>query len=180
MNPKQPNKTGAAAWTVAPWLCFFAIIGIFAFGEAVRVDFADPEVPLGQAIDSLDWTGVSGAMRQREYPAIFLSGITVLAVVTFSRSAKARLGVLTAGLLGPVLLTGPVMFAVAAVSPLMVLQMLAGKVDGEFYGEGTPQMAAAGLWMILCLILASREILLLKKANPEAKDPNPPKHVQHP
>ncbi len=59
---------------------------------------------------------------------------------------------------------GPVMLWVAAVSPLMVLNTLIGNVDGEFYGEGTLMIAAIGMWMLVCLVFAIREVVMLRRA----------------
>lgn len=147
----------------ALWIFSSAILGFLAFGTAVRVDFVDPEVPLSQAISSLDWSRVNGGLRQEENVVMMAAVIAVLITFTVSRSERVRVGAMAAGFLIPVLAEGTVMLLATVISPLLAFSMLAGKVDGEFYGEGTPQFAAGGLWMLLCLVYGIRETVLFLK-----------------
>lgn len=157
------KTTSSNIWKSALWIWSAAILGFLAFGAAVKVDFVDPAVPLGQAVESLDWSRAVRGFQQREFLPTLLAAVAVLLIVTFSSSWKVRLGILATGFLTPLFMEGPVMLGIAAASPLMMLGMVAGTVDGEFYCEGMPLVAAAGLWMQLCLVYGIREIVLLLK-----------------
>lgn len=162
MNPTPSIRSRDTVWTIALWLSFFVISGFFAFGAAVQVDWGESHVTLTRAIDSLDWSGVKSNFPPGDYELIVITALAALAVHTFSRSWKVRLGAMAAGLLVPVYSLGPVMLWVAAVSPFMLFGLLAGQVDGEFYEERMPMIAAIGLWMLLCLVYAVRELWILR------------------
>ncbi|RYD46586.1 MAG: hypothetical protein EOP85_07150 [Verrucomicrobiaceae bacterium] len=170
MNKAWTITAPGAVWIGAMWLSFLGITGLFLFGAAVQVDFLDPRIPLSQAIESLNWSHVGQNFRQEEFTAILASAILALCVVSFSRSRKARFAALAIGFLAPVHGLGVVMLWVSVVSPLIVFNMLAGQVDGEFYVESLPQAAAAGLWMLLCAVHAGREVMLLRAAKTRAKE----------
>ncbi|RYD38253.1 MAG: hypothetical protein EOP85_17100 [Verrucomicrobiaceae bacterium] len=163
MKATSSYRTGDFKWKLAFWITSTAILGLLAFGTAVQVDFVEPEMPLSQAIGSLDWGRVATGLRQTESQAVLGVSLATLIIFTVSRSWKLRAGALAAGFLMPVYMEGIVMLGVAAISPLMTTMMLAGRVDGEFYGEDMPKLAAAGLWMLLCLVYGIREILLVLK-----------------
>lgn len=162
MNPTPSVRSRDTAWTIALWLSFSVISGLFAFGAAVQVEWGEPRVTLIRAIDSLDWSGVKSNFPPGDYELIVITALAALAVHTFSRSWKVRLGAMTAGLLIPVYSLGPVMLGVAFISPFMLFGLLAGQVDGEFYEERMPMIAAVGLWMLLCLVYALRELWILR------------------
>lgn len=167
MKTTLAEKPKDRMWRSALWIASAAILGFLAFGTAVQVDFVDPEVPLGQAISSLDWSRVTGGLRQEENVVMVAAVIAVIVTFTVSRSRKVRAGAMATGFLIPVLAEGTVMLLATAISPLLAFSMLAGKVDGEFYGEGMPQFAAGGLWMLLCLVYGIREsVLFLKQREP--------------
>lgn len=163
MNPTYSIRSRDTVWTIALWLSFFVISGFFAFGAAVQVDWGETHITLTRAIDSLDWSGVKSNFPPGDYEIIVITALAALVVHTFSRSWKVRLGAMTAGLLIPVYSLGPVILWVAVVSPFMLFGLLSGQVDGEFYEERMPMIAAIGLWMLLCLVYAIRELLILRK-----------------
>ncbi|MES2922719.1 MAG: hypothetical protein V4819_14290 [Verrucomicrobiota bacterium] len=149
---------------MALWVSFVVITIIFAFGVAVQVDFNDPSVPFSQALESTRWERALPGSHLGEYHLIFLGVIAGLLLHTFLWSWRNRLGALAIGFSTPIFAMGPVMLWVAAVSPLMVLNTLIGNVDGEFYGEGTLMIAAIGMWMLVCLVFAIREVVMLRRA----------------
>lgn len=151
------------------WLAAGLNLGILAFGEAVRVDFLAPVVPLSEALKSAVWRHEISDEHRQTLWMLF----TWLIAFSVSNSAKVRLCALALGILTPAFMTGPVMFAVAAISPLIVMSALTGQLDGESYCEGMVQVSALGLWMLCCLIWGIREAIgLLRswkhRATPEA------------
>lgn len=150
---------------IALWILTMMNLAIFAFGEAVRVDFLAPAVSLSLALDSAHWRwGVSDEHRQTLWMLF-----SCLIAFSVSNSAKVRFWALAAGFLTPVIMTGPVMFAIAGISPLIVFSALTGQLDGESYCEGMLSVSALGLWMICCVIfgvLEALEILRARKAVP--------------
>lgn len=150
---------------IALWILTGMNLAIFAFGEAVRVDFLAPAVSLSLALDSAHWRwGVSDEHRQTLWMLF-----SCLIAYSVSNSAKVRLWALAAGILTPVIMTGPVMFAIAGISPLIVFSALTGQLDGESYCEGMVPVSALGLWMICCVIfgvLEAMDILRARKAVP--------------
>lgn len=145
-------------WQVALWVSFVVIVIIFAFGSAVQVDFNDPSIPFSQALESTRWQWVLPDSRPGEYHLMFAFSLASLVLHSSPGSWKTRLGAMVIGFLVPVFMIGPVMLWVAVVAPLMVFNVLAGQVDGEFYGEGMLRCAAVGLWMLLCLVFGIREL----------------------
>lgn len=153
-------KTGNhACRVVALWLAAALNLTILVFGEAVRVDFLAPAVPLSEAIESAVWRrDVSDEHRQTLWMLF-----AWLIAFSVSHSGRVRLGALALGFLTPAFMAGPVMFAIAAISPLVVLSALTGQLDGESYCEGMLQASALGLWMLCCVIWGILEAIGLHR-----------------
>jgi hypothetical protein len=148
---KWPAVTGVRR-AIAHWISFALILCVFIFGVVVQVDFVDPSVPFSEALGSADWQRLLSGSQWGDFHSIAAVSLVCLVFHTFSRSWQLRLVSMAVGILVPVFTIGPVMLWAAVVSPLMVYSALAGKVDGEFYGEGMLMIAAVGLWMLLCLV----------------------------
>lgn len=136
------------------WMIYLVIVGLFAFGAAVNVDFVDPEVPLFDAWKSMNWKMPRLGSLPDDFSLSLASSFVCMILHGILKPWKHRVGVMIIGLLVPVFSVGIVMFPAAALAPWMVASALSGKVDGEFYDEGMMMLAAAGLWMLLCLASA--------------------------
>lgn len=149
-----------ARWKAALWISFFAIVAIFTFGVAVRVEFNDPSVPFSQAWASVRWDRALPDARVGEYHFIFGAAAVGLICHSVHQSWKVRLGAMAVAFLAPVYTIGMVMLCMPVLAPWMIGDALIGNVDGEFYGEGTLMIAAIGLWMGVCLVFVLKELLL--------------------
>ena len=145
-------------WRMGLWAMFCLFIVISAFGAAVRVDFNEPAVSFSQAWASVGWERAVPDLRVGKYHLIFVISLSTVLLNTFHRSWRIRLAAMVAAFLAPVVTVGPVMFVVPILAPLMIFNTLAGRVDGEFYSEDTLMIAAIGLWMMVCLVFAVREL----------------------
>lgn len=154
---------------IALWMLTAIFLAIFLFGEAVRVDFLEPAVSLSKALESARWRwGFSDEHRQTLWMLF-----SCLIAYSVSNSAKVRLGAMAFGILTPVLMTGPVMFAIAGISPLIVFSALTGQLDGESYCEGMVPVSALGLWMLCGVIFGVLEALEIRRAWKTAGVGNP-------
>jgi hypothetical protein len=136
------------------WMIYLVIIGLFAFGAAVNVDFVDPEVPLFEAWKSMNWKLPGLGSIPDDFRLSLATSFVCMILHGTLKPWKHRVCVMIIGLLVPVFSVGIAMFPVAAIAPWMVGSALAGKVDGEFYEEGMMMIAATGLWMLLSLATA--------------------------
>lgn len=161
MNP--PRAPSELHWKIALWISFLSIAAIFAFGAAVKVDFVDPSVPLSQAWNSTDWRRSWHAFGEREYVPISIIAVQAMLLSTFHRSPKVRLGAMAAGFLVPIFSISLEMLPMAFVSPLFILEVLRGTASGEFYEEGMLVIGACGFWMLLCIVVSIRELLVLRR-----------------
>lgn len=158
------NSTKPIRRIIALWIVTALSLAILVFGEAVNVDFLAPAVPLTKALESAQWRwGVSDEHRQTLWMLF-----SCLIAFSVTSSGKVRLCALAFGFLTPALMTGPVMFAISAISPLIVLSALTGQLDGESYCEGMVPVSALGLWMLCCLIFASLEALEFRRSRKTA------------
>jgi hypothetical protein len=160
---KPSGATSDLHWKIALWISFLSIVAIFAFGAAVEVDFADPSVPLSQAWNSTDWRRSWHAFGEREYLPISIISVQAMLLSTFHRSPKIRLYAMAAGFVVPVFSISVEMLPMAFISPLLILEIPLGKASGEFYEEGMPMIGACGLWMLLCIVVSIRELLVLRR-----------------
>lgn len=153
----KDTTVGNVRWKVALWISWMIVVAVFAFGAAVEVDFVDPSVPLSQAWASASLAHMAGSFQHREYMDILITSVVCVILQTFHPSWKLRLGAMAVGAVVPVIAIGPVVIAGMVFAPWMILNALAGMVDGEFYEEGMLMFAACGLWMLVCLVFSARE-----------------------
>ena len=161
MNP--PGAASDLNWKITLWISYLSIAAIFAFGAAVEVDFVDPLVPLSQAWNSTDWRRSWHAFGEREYLPISIISLQAMLLSTFHRSPKIRFSGMAAGFLVPVFSISVEMLPIAFISPLLILEIPRGKASGEFYEEGMLMIGACGFWMLLCIVVSIRELLVLRR-----------------
>lgn len=145
---------------VSLWLAAALNLTILVFGEAVRVDFLAPAVSLSEAFESAVWRRDVSAEHRQTLWMLF----AWLIAFSVSHSGRVRLGALALGFLTPAFMAGPVMFAIAAISPLVVVSALTGQLDGESYCEGMLQASALGLWMLCCVIWGILETIEIRRS----------------
>jgi len=149
-------------WKAGLWVLFCLFIAIGAFGAAVRVDFNEPSISFSRAWASVKWEGAIPDLRMGEHHLVFVVSLAAVLLNTFHHSWRVRLAAFVAAFLTPVITVGPVMLVAPAYAPVMIFDVLAGGVDGEFYSEDMLLIAAIALWMVVCLVFAVRELWLQK------------------
>lgn len=168
----KPPSANDIRWKAALWVSWSLVMAVFTFGSAVDVDFVDPSVPFSKAWNSMTWAHALGGLQQREFALVLAVSVACVILFTFPRSGKIRLPVLAVGFATPLLAIGPVMLAMMIIAPWMVFNALIGEMDGEFYEEGMLMAAACGLWMLTCLVFATKEAFAMWRARKHGAQKN--------
>jgi hypothetical protein len=158
-------------WTGVLWFGLLFIIMFYFIGASVSVDWGYRSIPFLTALETIRWHKFIEILHEgREVLVIYASTI-ICVTYTVCSSIKFRLVTMSLGFGFPFFIIG-FDFQVGgliAIAPMMILFMVGGIADGEFYIEGMPQYGAIGLWMWLCLLFMGYQgYLLLRSRYPVA------------
>lgn len=147
------------------WISFAVITLVYILGSAVSVTWGNTPIPVLTVLKTLRL----GSVLKLEETGGWLIALAGAGLLGFRyatmTSWQLRVLLLSSGLLLSVLivsdLTGSFWNAIALVGFAVpwTLQAAFGLADGEFYVEDTPEAAAAGLWMLHCIVFLIREFV---------------------
>ena len=165
-------------WKAGLWSALVASLAFYLLGSAVNVHWGNVPIPLAQAIGTIRWERALQEWFRDRQLLTFVVGAFCAAIFTMATSRKVRLAAVIAGFVLPAALMGESTVTSIFFGPLILFGFLleGGASDGEFYIEGMPQVAAVGVWLLLCLIFAIREVRVVLGSGRDAVDHIQPEH----